>query len=350
MTKKIQSLQGIRAVAFIGILLQHASVICMGSFGVSVFFILSGFVAYICSKDLSLKEAISPVESVKFAIKRIKKIYPTHIMTMLGVAVLFSYEALLVDKSKDNFIGILRSMLYHVTLTNDWSVAQKNSLNGVSWFLSAILFIYIFAPFMIWGAKHIKSFSVSIVCFVITLSAQTIFAYLVADLSNAPYLLYNFPIFRMFDFFIGILVGVCYQKTTWKCSFGTSTIVELLAIALCVISNIFYITDSIPLTMLKEDIWFIIPNSFAIFCFAFGKGFFSKILSSRILVKIGDYSGHMFLISQCVFYYINVIVFKIIGENDLNIMKATLVFVLTYCFTVLWTKVCGKLFNRGNRI
>ena len=348
MTKKIQSLQGIRAVAFIGILLQHSSVICLGSFGVSLFFILAGFVAYICSSDLSFRESISPVKSVKFAIKRIKKIYPTHIMTMIGVAVLCSYEALFVDKSREEFIGILRSMLYHVTLTNDWSVAPKNSLNGVAWFLSAILFIYIFAPLMVWGAKHIKSFSISVICFIVTLSAQTFFAYLVSNLNNAPYLLYNFPIFRMFDFFIGILVGVCYKKTTWKSSFLSGTIIEFFAIVLGIICNICYITDIVPLTMLKEDIWFIVPNAFIIYCFALEGGVFSRILSSRMLVKIGDYSGHMFLISQCVFYYINVIIFKLIGENDLNILKAAIVFALTYCVTVGWIRVCDCIFNRKN--
>lgn len=93
--EKIVTLQVLRAFAFLGIFLSHTETIKhfeFGAWGVSVFIILSGFLMYYNHYDD--KYDISIGESLKFSLKRIKKLYPLHIFTML-LALVFATQTLL---------------------------------------------------------------------------------------------------------------------------------------------------------------------------------------------------------------------------------------------------------------
>ena len=52
--KKIDSLQALRAIAFFGIFISHCGLIDFGKLGVSVFFIMSGFLMFYNYEDKTL--------------------------------------------------------------------------------------------------------------------------------------------------------------------------------------------------------------------------------------------------------------------------------------------------------
>lgn len=84
-TKKLPSLQPLRAIAFIGIFFLHAgALVNWSSLAVSTFFVLSGFLmvyTYIDRDiDLTLKGCFC------FALSKIKKLYPLHILMLLLAA------------------------------------------------------------------------------------------------------------------------------------------------------------------------------------------------------------------------------------------------------------------------
>lgn len=86
--KYLNSLQGIRALATIAIFLFHSGFLLNGTFPVTLFFMLSGFMMYYTKSDLSnyhsFKEWIS-----KYIVKKLKQFYPIHLLTFC-IAVVIS--------------------------------------------------------------------------------------------------------------------------------------------------------------------------------------------------------------------------------------------------------------------
>lgn len=67
---KIQTLQSLRGLAFMGIFFSHLGFAKLGAWSVSVFFILSGFVMYYSYVNKSLSCSIK--DNVLFAIKKVR--------------------------------------------------------------------------------------------------------------------------------------------------------------------------------------------------------------------------------------------------------------------------------------
>jgi peptidoglycan/LPS O-acetylase OafA/YrhL len=73
--KKIQSLQAIRAVAFSAIFLSHLEIISgLGGWGVSVFFVLSGFLMSYSYEGRAKVLNGRFIDRIKFAYSKVKKI------------------------------------------------------------------------------------------------------------------------------------------------------------------------------------------------------------------------------------------------------------------------------------
>lgn len=90
MNNKIYSLQYLRAFAAMWVLLTHVlsklsirpyGILYAGQWGVDIFFLLSGFIIYLTTRDHSSWKA--------FAIKRIFRIYPAYLICLI-VYILYS--------------------------------------------------------------------------------------------------------------------------------------------------------------------------------------------------------------------------------------------------------------------
>ena len=76
MKQKIDSLQAIRAIAFLAILFSHSNISIFfpgGSWGVTVFLLLSGFLMYYSYGSSDRIKEKGLYYSLKFGIKKIKK-------------------------------------------------------------------------------------------------------------------------------------------------------------------------------------------------------------------------------------------------------------------------------------
>lgn len=85
---RIESIQVIRAIAFILIFLSHVELIATGPIGVSLFLVLSGFCmtyAYLDRPEKTPRPSLS--NNLRFAGGKVKKLYPLHVITLLFVAV-----------------------------------------------------------------------------------------------------------------------------------------------------------------------------------------------------------------------------------------------------------------------
>lgn len=132
MNNKLNGIQVIRAFAFIGVYISHSPyAIKSGSWGVSVFFVLSGFVIAYNSlkKDNDVKCGV--IKNVIYSAKHIRKLYWLHILMFL-LSLFYMFESNAVS---------LKSAVMNVLLIQIWNPKMSMTYNGVAWFLSAMTFI-----------------------------------------------------------------------------------------------------------------------------------------------------------------------------------------------------------------
>ena len=140
---KIESLQVLRAIAFIYIFLSHCDVLPTGPMGVSIFLILSGFLLVHSAEKRKGSLLTGFVENIRFASSKIKKLYPLHILTLLAM-ILFMLvssekQAYCVSKATVNALPLqawLPSESWYLTF------------NKASWYLSVSVFTYFVFPFL----------------------------------------------------------------------------------------------------------------------------------------------------------------------------------------------------------
>ncbi|QIP05480.1 MULTISPECIES: acyltransferase family protein [Bradyrhizobium] len=144
-----------RFVAALGVFIFHLKLIDTGispawngSYGlfVDMFFILSGFViSYSYPSDARGVAAYS-----RFMIRRIARIYPLHLLSLLIFVVLIG-------------VGLERTarstpvdFLYNLLLLQAWGVTNHLSFNSPSWSISAEFFCYLVFPLLMLLARKVQ--------------------------------------------------------------------------------------------------------------------------------------------------------------------------------------------------
>lgn len=144
-----------RFVAALGVFIFHLKLIDQGispawngSFGlfVDMFFILSGFViSYSYPSDARGMRAYS-----RFMIRRIARIYPLHLLSLLIFVVLIGVGLERTARSTS------LDFLYNLLLLQAWGVTNHLSFNSPSWSISAEFFCYLVFPLLMLLARKVK--------------------------------------------------------------------------------------------------------------------------------------------------------------------------------------------------
>lgn len=306
--KRIDSLQSLRALAFLGVFTVHCGVTPFGHWGVSVFFIMSGFLMMYSYCDKSLGSSIK--ECVWFGIKKIQSLYPLHII-MLVVAIIMKTVVLFSDFSDRQAVVDIGEVVLNLTLTQAWvpSEAIYFSYNGVAWYLSDCLFIYACFPFLLKIMKNYtvrKSLVVAILVFVFQIVCAYISRFVYIPISYVDnfqrWFTYIFPVFRLGDFVVGMCVGLIYINSKVDLKGSVATSLELLTIIIIILLHSPYAEQS---SILGAE-WFRYTNIFTItsamlvWLFAINKGWISRKITCKPILYIASISAYGFLIHQMV--------------------------------------------------
>lgn len=221
-SKKIYSLQILRALAFVGVFLSHTGITVFsgsGAWGVSVFFILSGFL-FVYTKINSNLSHVGIVGNIKYATNKIRKLYILHIVTML-LAIPFCF----LGDGTFSLAQFLMSLILNVCLLQEWVPLSLRSINGVSWYLSVLLFIYSVSPYILDKMRQIVFFrGKMIVCLLFLFLLQFLIGYYASffpyncmesiyfDTDLTHWIVYDFPLVRLIDWMIGALLGGLYYS------------------------------------------------------------------------------------------------------------------------------------------
>ncbi len=354
---KIKSLQGLRALAFLGIFTSHTGLTQLGAWGVSVFFVLSGFLmAYVYyGRDLDYRLK----SSVCFSIKKIKRLYLLHVLMLLA-ALLLELVPLFRHFSVRIMMLLLAKIGFNAVLLQDWvpTQAMYYSLNAVSWFLSACLLLYAAFPRILNRLRSLdnnKALNHNIYIYIyagLVFALQIVFAYLVQQIPSlrllggdfGKWLTYICPLYRLGDFTIGCCFGFLFRKRGDHGKKSVATALEISAIVFAGASHFAFLKSNVqtPLTAQNWyalDVLYLPSSLLLVWVFARNRGWISRLLSTEFFVFLGDLSPYMFLIHQIVIRYLSIAWKHLIGMTMSASVCSILALILTIMLAIGWTRV-----------
>lgn len=293
----IRNLQSLRFFFILLVFLSHASLLGHsfdfgGECGVSFFFILSGFVLSVGYGDKIEQGAFS---NRRFFCKQLFKSYPLHLL-MLAIAF-----ALDMRLGRTYGIGVLLS---HVFLVQSWVPLDDYHfvLNGVSWFLSDLVFFY---AVVAWLYKKIMRCSLrSLTKAIVVVFGLWLVVTVASPGESVNAVLYTSPLLRAVDFALGIVIYRLYASPTtgkvlswvrdrepWQ-----ATLLEAGAVLLLICGYFAY--RCMPANLRCCGLFYlIIPLLIYVFSVVDrGKGLITRLLHSRILQSLGSIGLEIYLL------------------------------------------------------
>jgi peptidoglycan/LPS O-acetylase OafA/YrhL len=294
---KLDALTGLRFLAAALILVHHSTIlwipIPLWSFGhgVSLFFVLSGFILAYVYPRLEDSGAIK-----RFLVLRAARIWPAHVTTLFLAAFAFSLPLLTWQ-----FVA-------NVTMLQGWIPSEPwyFSYNAPSWSISTEFGFYLAFPFLI-GRWHTTwwwkwpATAVLVAVLVVAGKEAGLPNYVVGPEVTLHGLLYINPLARLFEFTTGMATYSCFAWLRPRAAglgFVWGSVIELAALALVAFSIIHYPVLRWALQYLHIVTWrewlghtgsvFFIP--FLIISLGLGLGVVSRLLSTKLAVLLGELS------------------------------------------------------------
>ncbi|MCC8050512.1 MAG: acyltransferase family protein [Clostridiales bacterium] len=338
---KFRMIQGFRGISIILIVLWHLNYIWpkslpeIGNIGVEYFFLISGFlVIYLHINDNKLATFKL---SLNYTKDHYKKTYIEYILSGIPFIIVLLKNSL----SCKSFLKIL----CYVFCFQAWVVPDESSIsiNGPTWFLSALLFCYFFTPVLIIGLKKIEPIELLTGIFITSIVYELICINLVPEwqypssYDGGPvraYLTYFLPIYRFTDYSIGGVLGYMFRNSNCGRDVKTNKIC-LLGLLLALVAALLtgYKMGFVPqkfLVCIEAIIFWNLMTS--------KSKMVNKIFANNIFCTVGDISSEVFIWH----YLIIIIIDKILSIYLPNI---SLIVKWFLCLTAVW--VISFLVNIG---
>lgn len=367
----IHSLQALRALACIAVMLSHSAFISssginfvdgFGKWGVSVFLVLSGFVLMYSYYGKKRIEKASVFDNIKFAWKKIRGIYPLHIITTMAFVVF-----MFLGDHKTPVLPAVCRIVLNMLLLQEWIPFTERSINGVAWYLCVSAFCYFVFPWILLFYEKRKRRSPIMGIFVLFF-LQIVIGFIGGLLPNqslsdslfwgsdmTEWLVYKHPISRSLDFLIGCNIGYIYanEKQGIKHSY-MCRIMSAVAVCLSIIGIVIYVINTPASVQGKIDsfvhterwwtyVLLFIPSAcLFVYIFAHNEWRLSAMFTNKLTIYLGDISKYLFLIHYVVFYYISAVIIYIFGNGFDHIYGPW----LKICFGIIISIVLSHIWNR----
>lgn len=349
--KHLNALDGVRSFACLEIFCSH----CLwdgGALGVSLFLILSGFLLayrYLSQDAAAPLPSATPAGLIRFAWKRLSKLYLLHIimMVIMVIAQLRQWNT----QSGADWSSLLTRIVAHVFLVQTWTpeLTVYFSLNGLSWYLSTMHFCYLCFPLLLRLLKKLRTANAAFFSLIVTFGLQVCIAFVslrvfgISDVDHY-YLTYVCPLFRVFDFACGCLLGVLFTKLpAQRRGMLRHTLWEVLAIIAVGITQMIAL-NRWTFVWGRFSMIFLPASCLAILVFAIGGGYISKIFSAKIIKFFASLTPFVFLIHNRMITAVRTLLgkFDLSGQKYLvAIVSLTVTLFLSYLYLSvrkLWVK------------
>lgn len=197
--------------------------------------------------------------------------------------------------TKFSFNEVILMMVLDLMLIQ--SIFPKYSLifNASSWYLSTIMFCYIFSNILIKILDMIRKYNMKVILIIIW-SFQCFVAGQVTFITKYyEWFLYISPFFRIIDFFLGMIVArmVLDRKAIKK----RTTILEIGLIPIFLISYIssFYLPIQFTRGICYSPVFILV-----IYVISYEKGILSKFISNDIFMKLASISFEFYMVHELI--------------------------------------------------
>ena len=265
-----------------------------GYFSVDFFFILSGFVI---SYSYSDKIKQNQISSTTFFLNRIFKLWPVHLVTWIGAVFVYGGRDYFLSNlfSKHSLIGMLMLQSYIPDMGYSfWG-------NGLSWSVSTELFFYI--SFLLLVRLRVADRKGIFAFLTVIVLLNSIFVG--NNLSCAAWFYYINPGFRVLDFIAGMLLYDWWKDTKFKPNgIVSASILEAVSISLLLMFAFFAATKMSHFNPRFQTYYYLFPCLILIYAFSFDMGIFSKLLSTKPFLYLGNCSFCIYMVHQIVLYIV----------------------------------------------
>lgn len=278
--------------------------------------------------------------SFKYVFDKLSKVYPLHLLTTIFFVIL---------TIKNFQISDIPSWLSNLFLLQAWQINKDVIIfNGVSWFLSALMFCYFLTPFFLRLVRNIKH-SLVLLLLVATVRVS-IEAFQIFGLADYVFSMHYSPLIRVLEFFMGMLLIPYYFKLkkrikkqeNKKWFIAVVSIIEILII--CITIFFMYIFNSLWLRAFYV-IWFCI----LVFILGFDYGITSKIMSCKLAQKVVNLQLEAFMLQYIAGYIIDKS-FQIMNINThffwVFILKLAVLLVMAFIYQRFVSRKMADLFVR----
>ncbi|WP_227242381.1 acyltransferase family protein [Paraburkholderia caribensis] len=335
---EIAPLTGLRAAAAIYVFLFHMSrwpyfpdgfvsnVIGQGAVGMSIFFVLSGFV-------LTYQYEGQVFDARQYFVNRLARIYPVYVLCAILTSVWIGIPLYGATHAEmlHNVVKIGVIVTSNVFLIQGWFPSFFNYWNdGGSWSISVEAFLYLTLPVLLpWLVRLGKR----------TLLIVIAIAYVAAILPGIVYVLWNdmpfpvyyaMPIFRLPEFVIGACACIAFKRRWIPGPAARMTMWVTLVIA-----TIFYLGkmgSRLPGYTVHD--WIIIPTvAMTIVTFSSSEGLFARIAGAAPFVWLGEisyciYSLQAFIIMPLIRHREQIVShIPALGNNAVLLLAATAILI-----------------------
>lgn len=311
--EEILSLTGLRFIAALYVFIFHihirwpvttnnfvGNIIGQGAVGMSLFFILSGFV-------LAYRYAGQTFTVSEYLKNRFARIYPVYVVAALLTLPWFGVD-IIGSSMIDVFKSIFKTVVIvasNIFLVQAWFPQFFSYWNdGGSWSISVEAFCYLMLPFILpylLNAPKDKLLLTIAICW-LWATLPGVSATLFDGQANPVF--YSMPIFRLPEF----LVGVCSFLLIRR---GFIYRHGVLAQIVVILGFLFYLgVVGARMSIYVGHNWIVVPVvAFMIFSLSNNKGGISFILSSRVFVWLGK-------ISYCFYSFQALLILLLIKYHD----------------------------------
>jgi peptidoglycan/LPS O-acetylase OafA/YrhL len=247
----LPGLNGIRAIAALAVVLTHinnrldyfnmpkAELLDLASYGVTIFFTLSGFlITYLLLKEIEIS---GTVDVKKFYMRRVLRIWPLYYVYLMIVILLngisniqwpILFYLLIIPNLKNSFVGVVNTVIGNQTMT---------FMVGHYWSLGVEEQFYAFWPWIVKKSKYLLQILIIFpIIFVLLKLTLRVF--------HAPYNILVFVNYTRFGCLtLGGLGAYLYYNFPNKIKFFNRTYIEVIAwlFFILVASNKFHLTSII---------------------------------------------------------------------------------------------------------
>lgn len=345
---RADQLQFLRFLAFCNIFLLHGSgyniinypVGNAAALSVSFFVILGGVVTGYSGYN---KEIILSVKEITgYMGKKIKKIYPLYILTTI---VTILYSGLPMAVALYDYSAVFSRLIQlgkNLFLIQSWFPSGYFSYNGPGWYLSTVIFLYLFNLPVLKLLQKIEKLKtkwiIYIGSFIILLFITVWYCYQMQT-SNMEFWEYVFPPSRLGEYLCGMILGYGIRSIIKEIPCSKIAAILFTVLEFATIFGWFY-SMFCPVAAWKYRIvaW-LLPNMTIIAVFSFGKGLLSVFFRTKLLKWLGDISFECYLLHQIIL----TIYVKLSGVGQQSVLGCLFSLFLCMVTTVIFAMCFNKV-------